>query len=123
MDKIVRTNVSSAGCVLPEMSGKFDLVFYASQRARAIIAGSPPLVSGFDNPRNYSIIVSLEEISQRKITFDQMLDGLALDSASSNSEPQKRASEGERSFHGLTNDMTIDYKSQEESEDAEDDDF
>jgi DNA-directed RNA polymerase subunit K/omega len=76
-DKLSNMNVTSEDCVLPEMTGKYDLVFFASQRARAIISGSPALVEGFENPKNHSIMVALQEMRERKLTFEQMIDTLS----------------------------------------------
>jgi DNA-directed RNA polymerase subunit K/omega len=75
--KIGRTKVTSSDCVLPEMMGKYDLVFYTSQRARAIISGSPLLVKNFDKPENHSIIVALEEIRQGELTYEKLMEGLS----------------------------------------------
>jgi DNA-directed RNA polymerase omega subunit len=75
-NKIARTKITSSDCVLPQMTGKYDLVFYASQRARAIIGGSAPLIDGFENPKNHGIMIALEEIRQNKITFEDLMESL-----------------------------------------------
>ena len=88
MTKIGRTKTTSEDCVLPEMAGKYDLVFYASQRARAIISGSPVLVDNFDKPQNHSIMVALEEIRQGKLKFNDLMEGLATPFVDIDKEPE-----------------------------------
>jgi DNA-directed RNA polymerase omega subunit len=77
MTDIARTKITSEDCVLPEMTGKYDLVFYASQRARAIISGSKPLIEGFESPKNHAIMIAMEEIRQGKLKFEDLMESLA----------------------------------------------
>jgi len=75
-DKISRTKITSEDCVLPEMAGKYDLVFYVSQRARAITNGSPVLIEGFESQKNHGILIALEEIRQGKLKFNDLMESL-----------------------------------------------
>jgi DNA-directed RNA polymerase subunit K/omega len=75
-DKISRTKITSEDCVLPEMAGKYDLAFYVSQRARAIINGSPVLIEGFESQKNHGILIALEEIRQGKLKFNDLMESL-----------------------------------------------
>lgn len=121
-DKIGRTKITSADCVLPEMTGKFDLVFYTSQRARALVNGSPALVEGFANTKNHAIMIALEEIRQKKLTFNDMVASLASPNleqvVENNSYIPKdtmafSTSEEEEDEDGIS----IDYRADEEYED------
>ncbi len=111
-NKISRTSVTSSDCVLPQMVGKFDLVFYVSQRARSILYGSHALVEGFESPKNHSILVALEEIRSKKLTFKDMLHSLAMPDA----ENQEK---------GLTDAFLSDIQSHnfDDSDEDEDDDI
>lgn len=122
-DKLSNMNVTSEDCVLPGMTGKYDLVFFASQRARAIISGSPTLVEGFENPKNHSIMVALQEIREGKLTFEQMIDTLSNPYVETK-EPERIDLLGREAFSDDEEDeeeeeqeSKLDYKSHEEYED------
>ena len=125
-DKIARTKITSEDCVLPQMTGKYDLVFYASQRARAIVSGSKPLIEGFDRTKNHAIMIAMEEIRQGKLQFDDLMESLASPFV----EPIKEFDHGDRVFRkedfrddeDFEDDdedvvQKLDYKSEEEYED------
>ena len=93
-EKISRTKITSEDCVLSQMTGKYDLVFYASQRARAIISGSKPLIEGFDSAKNHAIMIAMEEIRQGKLQFEDLMESLASPFV----EPIKELEYAERTF-------------------------
>jgi DNA-directed RNA polymerase omega subunit len=127
-DKIARTKITSEDCVLPQMTGKYDLVFYASQRARAIISGSKPLIEGFDSAKNHAIMIAMEEIRQGKLRFEDLMESLTSPFV----EPIKEPEYTERTFRkedfreddfededdeDLSSSKKLNYKSDEEYED------
>lgn len=142
-EDISRTRVTSDDCVLPEMSGKYELVFFVAQRARVLSGGgSPMLVTGFDKPQNHSILVALEEIRQNKISYQDMIESLASPRSEAASHPlnspdqtssmlpirnqsphdgslgsENFVSTEESDLEDEEEDILIDYKAQEEYED------
>lgn len=117
-DKLNKLSVTSESAVLPEMKGKYDLVFYASQRARAILSGGEILIEGFEKHKNQAILIALEEFKKRKISFDEIMQSLA----SPYVEVVKDAEIQYRDERDLDDDEEeeeekIDYKSEEEYED------
>ena len=115
-DRINRLSITSESAVLPEMKGKYDLVFYASQRARAILNGSDPLIEGFNGLKNHAVLIALEEFRRRKISFDDVMQSLA-------SPHVELTKEAETTYREDTDedeedeDAKIDYKAEEEYED------
>ena len=119
-DKLSNINVTSEACVLPEMTGKYDLVFFASQRARAIINGSAHLIEGFENAKNHAILIALEEIRTGALTFDDMIESLSSPHIEAKEPERVEALSGEDNFDEddeENEDDKIDYKSEEEYED------
>ena len=122
-DKLARTNITSEDCVLPEMTGKYDLVFYTSQRARAIINGSEPLVEGFDKPKDHSILVAMEELRQGKLTFADLMASLATPFAEPVREPSEKFFKVEDFDEDFDEELDeeevkkLNYKTEEEYED------
>jgi DNA-directed RNA polymerase subunit K/omega len=122
-EKISRSKITSSDCVLPEMAGKFDLVFYVSQRARAILNGSLPLVEGFDNPKNHSILVAMEEIRQKKLTFEDIMHSLTSPDTESKEPERAEALSSLRQSQGFDDEdeeeteEVLNYKTEEEYED------
>ena len=70
-NKNVNFATTSESAVLSGMSGKYDLVFYASQRARAILSGAKPECNTILNATDggYSVIAALEEMRSKSFTI------------------------------------------------------
>lgn len=117
-EKINRIAVTSESAVLPEMKGKYDLVFYASQRARAILSGSEVMVEGFSNIKNYATLIALEEFRKRKISFEDIMQSLASPYIEPTKEEISYREDRDEDDEDYEDDTDkIDYKAEEEYED------
>ena len=111
---------TSEECVLPEMTGKYDLVFFVSQRARAILNGSPTLIEEFENSKVQSVIMAMEEIRQKKLPFNDMLASLAspyIETAQETSEVRRFEDDEDDDEDDEEATNKLNYKSEEEYED------
>lgn len=64
--------VTVEDCIL-QVSNRFELVMYASQRARDISAGAPITL---DRDRDKNPVVALREIAEKKLDHDHLKDEL-----------------------------------------------
>lgn len=58
---------------IDKIDNRFELVMSASQRARSIGSGAPLMV---DRDRDKNTVVSLREIAEEKVTFNDLQDAL-----------------------------------------------
>ena len=116
-DRISKLSVTSESAVLPEMKGKYVLVFYASQRARAILSGSDPLIEGFNGLKNQAVLIALEEFRRRKISFDDVMQSLASPHIELTKEAETTYREDVDDEEDEDDEAKIDYKAEEEYED------
>ena len=75
--KINRTKVTVEDCIMPGMHSRFDLVFFAARRAKAITLGSTPLIDGFSHPLQHATLLALEEFRHNKFTIADCINGLS----------------------------------------------